>query len=463
MTSDPIPLCVDLDGTLIKTDLLWELLVRVLGRNPLNVFRVFGWALCGLARMKTELARRVDFDVSLLPYQTDFLEYLRAEHAKGRRLILVTASPRFLAEKVAAHLGFFTEVIATEGRTNLRCRQKARCLVERFGRGGFDYAGNSRADIPVWREARHVIVVGAPVAGFPNATVFRVPRTLWRGVFAALRVHQWAKNLIIFVPLLTAHHLHEPGLVLPAVWAFAAFSLCASALYVLNDLLDLEADRRHASRKNRPFASGALPIHYGLALVPVLLVAAAGVSSLLPVRFAGVLALYALLTTLYSFRVKRIALLDVFWLAGLYSIRLVAGHEATGIPYSAWLLVFSMFIFLSLALLKRFQELHVHGGQAHGRGYQADDLELISSLGAGSGYLSVIVLALYVNSEQVRALYQHPMRLLLICPLFLFWVSRVWLLAHRGELHDDPVWFALRDRASYLIAAVTLLIIWLAI
>jgi len=461
-SADAIPLCVDLDGTLIKTDLLWESALHLIARNPLWLFALPFWFLRGRACLKSEIARRVELNPAALPYHEEFVDFLREQHAHGRRLVLATASNHSLAECVATHLGLFAEVIASDHQTNLRSRAKATRLVERFGQRGFDYAGNSRADLPVWREARHIIVVGSARRDFPDAQVFPCERRTLYHLFCLLRPHQWAKNLIIFVPLLTAHRLDMPALLRAAALAFAAFSLCASGLYVLNDLLDLEADRRHASKQNRPFASGALPIPFGFFLVPLLLAGAAVFAAALPGRFALVISAYFSLTTAYSLWIKRLTLLDVFLLAGLYTIRLVAGHEATRVPYSAWLLVFSMFIFLSLALVKRFQELHTYNSHAHGRGYAPGDLELIASLGSSSGYLSVLVLALYVNSEQVRVLYHHPLRLLLICPLFLFWISRVWLLAHRGQIHDDPVLFALRDRMSYLVGLLTLLIIWLA-
>ncbi len=460
--AEAIPLCVDLDGTLIKTDLLWESALRLITRNPLYLFAILFWFLRGRAYLKSEIARRVELNPAALPYHDEFMHFLREQHAHGRRLVLATASNYSLAECVATHLGLFAEVIASDRQTNLRSRTKAARLIERFGHHGFDYAGNSGADLPVWREARQALVVGKARHDLPDAHVFPCERRLLHHLLRLLRPHQWAKNLIIFVPLLTAHQLDQSTNLRAAALAFAAFSLCASGLYVLNDLLDIEADRHHANKRNRPFASGALPIPLGFVLVPLLLTGAAAFAAALPGRFALAIAAYLGLTTAYSLWIKRVALLDVFLLAGLYTIRLVGGHEATRVSYSAWLLVFSMFIFLSLALVKRFQELHTYNSHAHGRGYAPSDLELIASLGSSSGYLSVLVLALYVNSEQVRVLYHHPLRLLLICPLFLFWISRVWLLAHRGGLHDDPVLFALRDRMSYLVALLTLLIIWLA-
>jgi 4-hydroxybenzoate polyprenyltransferase len=282
----------------------------------------------------------------------------------------------------------------------------------------------------------------------------------------AIRPHQWVKNLIIFVPLVTAHKLQEMTLCLQAAVAFVAFSLCASGVYVMNDLVDLEADRHHPGKKQRPFASGALPISVGFIVIPILLCAAAVLAFMLNPGFAAVVGIYFLLTTSYSWRLKQVSLLDVFCLAALYTIRLVAGHEATGVRYSFWLLLFSMFIFLSLALVKRFQELSAARQQTRvdikGRGYAASDLELVATLGASSGYLAVLVMALYVNSEDVLRLYRTPILLLLICPLLLFWISRVWLIAHRGQMHEDPIVFALKDRASYVIGFLALVVLWMA-
>jgi len=469
-TVDTIPLCVDLDGTLIRSDLLWESALRLLARQPLYLFALPFWLLRGRACLKSEIARRVELNAATLPYRSEFLDFLRAEHARGRHLVLATASNRQLAESVAAHLGLFAEVIASDHQNNLRAKAKAATLVKRFGSRGFDYAGNSAADEPVWREARQALVVGGAhrrllrrlSQAAEDCRVFASQRHPWRACLRLLRPHQWAKNIIVFAPLLTAHQLRNLPHLRAAALAFLAFSLCAAGLYVVNDLLDLESDRQHANKRHRPFATGELPIPLGVALVPLLLAAAIAVAAVLPWGFLGVLLAYLGMNAAYSLWVKRVVLLDVFWLAGLYTLRLIGGHEATHIPYSAWLLVFSMFLFLSLALVKRFQELRAYNAQAHGRDYRPEDIGLITSLGTSSGFLAVLVLALYVNSEQVRTLYRQPYLLLLICPLLLYWTSRVWLLTHRGQLHDDPVFFAVRDRVSYLIGGLTLLIIWMA-
>jgi 4-hydroxybenzoate polyprenyltransferase len=298
------------------------------------------------------------------------------------------------------------------------------------------------------------------------AGVFDRPQRPVAALLRAIRLHQWVKNLIIFVPVLTAHELLERTSMIHALSAFVAFSFCASAIYVLNDLLDLEADRRHPRKRNRPFAAGDLPIPVGLAIVPAGLLLSIAVAWPLSWGFFGVLGIYVLGATAYSLRIKQVVLLDVFFLAGLYAIRLIAGHVATGIRYSAWLLGFSLFIFLSLALVKRFTELAAlrlqNRESSHGRGYVAGDLELVATLGIVNGCLAALVVALYVSTQDALVLYRHPTRLLLICPLFLYWISRVWLLTHRGKMYDDPIVFALKDWVSYLVGALILGVLWLA-
>ncbi len=469
---EAVPLCVDLDGTLVRTDLLWESVAQLLKRRPFDLLFLPFWLLRGRAYLKRQIAGRTDVDPAHLPYHQEFVEFLRAENGRGRAIVLATASDDGPAQRIAKHVGLFREVVASNGATNMRGANKGRVLSEKFGRRGFDYAGNSSVDFAVWSEARQGIVVNAGEGVRRKAgTLTEVSRVFNpRGgglgaVIRELRPHQWVKNLIIFVPLVTSHRFVEATLVMKAVLGFIAFSLCASGVYVLNDVLDLEADRQHERKKRRPLASGDLPVSAGLVMIPALFALGAAAAAILPWSFFLVLGGYILLTTSYSWRLKKIALLDVFVLAGLYTIRLIAGHEATKIDYSFWLLAFSMFIFLSLALLKRYTEL-VGARQKDrpgpvGRGYVAGDLELVAMLGISSGFLSVLVMALYVKSPEV-GLYENPKLLLLMCPLLMFWVSRVWLLAHRGQMHDDPVVFALKDGVSYVIGALALVVLWLA-
>lgn len=467
-TKTDLPLCVDLDGTLIKTDLVWESLLRLLKQKPFCFFYIIGWWLRGRAYLKAQVAARVKLDVATLPYNGPFLDFLRAEKRRGRTIILATASDRLPAQQVADYVGVFDEVLASDGKTNLRARNKGAKLAEKFGDRGFDYAGNSTVDLPVWERAHQAVVVTGnqrliqrAEERAPLGHTFRPDQGWLNSLFRALRPHHWVKNLILFVPLVMAHRLFETRALWETVQGFMAFCLCASAVYVFNDLLDLEVDRHHPTKRLRPFAAGDLSAPFGLAMIPFLLAASAIFASQLPWRFGAVLAVYAVLTTSYSWRVKEIALLDVFCLAALYTIRLIAGHEAAVVRYSFWLLAFSMFLFLSLALVKRFTELGGAVEELKGRGYAFGDRELVATLGTTSGYLAVLVLALYVNNPE-PGLYVHPMRLLLICPLLLYWISRVWLLAHRGRMHEDPIVFALRDGTSYGIGALAMLVLWLA-
>ena len=474
-TAGPVqpPLAVDLDGTLIRTDMMWESLARLLREKPLAALAVPFWLLRGRAFLKQQLAARVCIDPASLPYHEDFLKWLKAQKQSGRRLVLATASDIKMAEPIAKHVGLFAEVMASDGMTNLRDQAKLDALTKKFGPRGFDYAGNSSVDLDVWKGSRQAIVVnaGENLAQKAGALTQVGPKFLSNGsplaaLLQCLRPHQWIKNLIILVPLLTAHKFGEPQMVANAGLALLAFCLCASSVYLFNDLLDLEADRLHPTKRERPFAAGRLPLQVGLFGAPLLVLAGLGVALSLSPAFAGVAGLYVALSTAYSWRIKQVALLDVFVLAGLYTLRLVAGHVATSIAWSAWLLVFSMFIFLSLALMKRFQELQAlrqqNGHAVKGRGYTAGDLELVTTLGLVSGFIAVLVLALYVNSEQVVKLYARPTLLLLVCPLLLYWISRVWFLTHRGQMHDDPTAFAFKDWVSYLIGALTLAVMWLA-
>jgi 4-hydroxybenzoate polyprenyltransferase/phosphoserine phosphatase len=464
---------VDLDGTLIYSDMLWESLARLLKQNFFYIFAVPVWLMSGRANLKRQVAARTAVNSALLPYNETFIEFLREEKARGRRILLVSASDRALVEKVAAQVGLFDEVLASNGETNLRSEAKRDALVKKFGQGGFDYAGNSHADLPVWAVTRKNIVVNAPAtlaARMRNegrvVAEFAGPPDRFQAAWKALRPHQWVKNIIIFVPLITAHKLRDITMVQSSLLAFAAFSLFASGVYILNDLFDLEADRQHPRKRHRPLASGRLYLPWAFTCAPLLLLVPTALSLIALPKFALVLLAYGVITTAYSLRLKEVAILDVFVLAGLYTLRLVAGHIATGIEFSSWLLGFSMFIFLSLAMMKRIQELQSLRERnltgIKGRGYVVGDLELVNTFGMTSGYLSVIVMALYVNSDQVSKLYHHPGLLLLICPLLMYWISRVWLITHRGQLQDDPVLFALKDVQSYVVGVLALLLVWLA-
>jgi 4-hydroxybenzoate polyprenyltransferase len=450
-----------------------ETVLALVKQNPLYLFVLPFWLMKGKAHFKHQIADRVEFDASLLPYHESFLDYLKAQRASGRSLILATSSNMKVAQAVAAYLELFDDVLASDTETNLTGWYKHERLKSVFGEKGFDYAGNSKVDLTIWPHAGEAILVN-PERGVRQAAerlarvtcIFEDQGSRLLGYLKAMRLHQWVKNLLVFLPLALAHQLHESALLGKAALGFLAFGLCASSVYLLNDLLDLPADRQHASKRHRPFASGSISIVHGAALVPGLIIAAIGVTLWLPTAFLGTLGLYYALTLAYSFRLKRMVLLDVLVLASLYTLRMMAGGAAVSVPLSFWLLAFSVFLFLSLALVKRYTELLplYKRSQTHvaGRGYQAADLETLAQFGITSGYMAVLVLALYVNSEAVKVLYAHPQIIWLICPLGLYLVSRIWLLARRGALHEDPVVFAIQDRQSQLLVVLGALLLWVA-
>lgn len=468
--ADPVPLCVDLDGTLTPVDTLHEALLDLARRHPGELPRLPGWIAAGKAAFKREVAARSAIDAASLPYREDLLAWLREQRDGGRRLVLATAAHRSIADAVAAHLGLFEAVIATDEGDNLAGDGKRRALVERYGERGYDYVGNEAADLAVWRSARRAIVVGdarLAAAAASVATVgpqFPSPSASPRLWIKAARLYQWVKNLLVFLPALLAHRIAEPAVLLDSLLAFVAFGLCASSVYLVNDLLDLSADRQHRRKRARPFASGRLSARSGVIAAGLLLLASAALALATGPAFAALLALYFAFTLAYSLRLKRAATVDVMTLAGLYTLRIVAGGAAAGVPVSFWLLAFSMFLFLSLAMAKRYAELHEAAssgiGGAAGRGYQPSDLPALLSLGTSAGYASVVIMALYINSPESLARYGDGGPLWLICPLLLYWVSRVWMLSARGRMTDDPIVFALTDRISLgLFAAMGLCVL----
>lgn len=464
------PLIVDLDGTLIHTDMLHESALRALRASPLGVLRIPLWLGQGKAVLKRHLANGSTFNPEALPYNLVLLDWLRQQKRAGRRLILCTASDQSIALAIAAHLDLFDEVMASDGVVNLAGENKAAALEARFGRAGFDYAGNSDADLHVWRRARRAVVVNAAPgltstarASFDVEQVFAPPArgfSAWRKV---LRVHQWLKNLLLFVPLAAAHMLSDAAAWQALLQAFIAFSLCASTVYIANDLLDLESDRLHPRKRLRPFASGAVPAWMGVATAPLMLVASFALAFHVGVGFAVTLAVYFVLTCVYSFLLKRLMLVDCLTLAVLYTLRIIAGAAAANNTLSFWLLAFSVFLFLSLAFVKRYAEMHdqrVSGKeQVHGRGYVTSDASLVQMLGVTAGYAAAVVLALYLNSEAVLLLYQTPEVVWGVVPVLLFWISWIWMKAHRGQMHDDPLVFAVKDRASLISGVVFALVL----
>lgn len=467
------PLVVDLDGTLIRSDLLIESFMLLIKQNPLNLFYVLLWLLKGKANLKAEIARRVDIPVELLPFNQELISYLKAEKAKGRMLLLATASHQRYAHSVAAHLGLFDDVLASDESRNLSGTVKRTALTERFGEKQYAYAGNAPVDLKVWDHCSSAVVVANDALRklaerhCPVEQQFTPPKTGVKVVLKALRVHQWVKNALIFVPLLTSHMLTNPDGLLHGVLAFFAFSFCASSVYFLNDLLDLNDDRRHSTKRNRPFAAGTMSLLAGIVGTPILLLLSAALCWFLPLEFVGVLAIYYVMTVAYSFKLKRVVMVDVITLAALYTIRIVAGAVAVSVTLSFWLLSFSVFVFLSLAIVKRYTELmklkDKSARKILGRGYQVEDLELLSSLGGSAGYISVLVLALYINSPEVKGLYSRPELMWPACMVMLYWVSRIWIIAHRGGMDDDPIVFALKDKSSIVCGGLIGLFMMLAV
>jgi 4-hydroxybenzoate polyprenyltransferase len=474
MNGNEIPLCIDLDGTLIHTDMLHESAVSALRNSPWTLFMALLSFLIGKgkAHLKKQLAQKIIFEPSTLPYHQNFLEWLKVKQSEGRRLILCTATDATIANRISDHLKLFDEVMASDGKTNLSKGNKAKALLERYGNKGYDYAGNSTDDLPVWAGARKSIVVSnsnSLASTVRKSTeidqIFGSPAVTWRILFKTFRLHQWLKNSLIFIPMIAAHQIHVWTNWITLGLAFLAFSLCASSVYIANDLLDLNSDRKHPRKRFRPFASGQLSIYWGFILFPALLFSSLAIGLHINSAFAAWLVIYFLITTIYSFRLKQLPLIDCLTLAGLYTLRIVAGAAALQLGLSFWLLAFSCFIFLSLAFLKRYAELRdqlsIGHIKAHGRGYYSDDANLIQTLGVSSGLLAVLVLAFYLNSAEVLRLYIQPTWIWGCLPIMLYWVSWMWLKAHRGEMHDDPLVFAVKDPSSIFAGLVFILFLLL--
>jgi 4-hydroxybenzoate polyprenyltransferase len=467
------PLCVDLDGTLVKSDTLVDSLLLLARSKPAELLHTPGWALKGKAHLKAQVTSLVSLNVEHLPYNRKLLEYLMVEHGAGRKLYLATGADGGIANRVAQHLGIFDGVLSSDGKTNLTGHNKLASFKARFEEG-FDYIGNARPDVPLLMAATEPMLANPDLSlrlllKKQKVAVTRVfiDRASSLKVFAkAVRVHQWAKNALIFLPLMLAHKF-RPGSILDAVLAFLSFSLCASATYIINDLLDIEADRQHPKKRARAFASGNLSAFSGVAISFTFLALAFGLAWMVPHAFLGWLGIYLVTTLAYSLALKRVVIVDVVILSALYTLRMLAGAAATHTEISPWLSAFSIFIFLSLAMVKRFSELQNlrSAGSAitNGRGYLLGDIEQVRAFGTSSAYASVVVFALYISSPEILALYRHAGRMWLMTPMMILWLSRVWLLASRGELDEDPVVFALTDRVSLLLGLAVVIIAILAL
>ena len=467
------PLCVDLDGTLISTDSNAESLVELLKKAPWKLLTAAAELTRGRPELKRYLAQHAPVDPASLPYREEVLEEIRQARDAGRRVLLVTASDQATADAVAGYLELFDEAIGSDGRNNLKAAKKAEYLASRFGAGGFQYLGDSSADLPVWQAANEASMV-CPSASTQRAAEQQVPRTRvlrerpskLRAVIKELRPHQWAKNTLLFVPLYFSHQYTDLSLVFAAVMAFFSFSLCASSIYVLNDLADLPSDRQHRSKRTRPLAAGTLAIHEGLALSALAFALSVTLAFVLVnPKFIWVLLGYVALTTAYTFVLKQRMIVDVLTLASLFTYRVVAGGVAVDVRLSPWLLAFSIFFFTSLAFVKRYSELiqtkAVGGASLKGRNYVPADMPVIISAGPAAGFLAVLVFALYINTPAIIATYPQQQILWGICLVLVYWIMRIWFLAARNQMHDDPVLFAVKDKTS-LVAGMIVVVLLLA-
>jgi len=470
---DRLPVAVDLDDTLLRTDSFIESTFVLARTKPMYLFELPLWWLKGTAQCKRLLASAAIPDVHLLPYHADVLTFLREQKALGRPIILAAAADEGLAREINRDSGLFDEILASDGRVNLSGKRKRDRLIGRFGERGFDYVGSRPGDFPVWSVARRALLVSPSsrlerkvAAVTPIERVFREPKTGFLDYLHALRVHHWIKNCLVFMPLVLAHRFFEFELLGRVALAFVAFNLCASGVYLLNDLMDLPADRRHPKKRERRLASGRIRLAHALLLMPLLFLGAFGIAWHLSLGCAAVLAVYVLLMVKYSMKLKDIPIVDVFVLASGYALRVAAGAVAAGVRLSAWLLTFCVFLFLSLSLIKRCSELvlaELAPGPSHARGYAGGDKVWLVAQGIASGYLSVLVLALYTNSDISQRMYARHEFFWGVCLLLLYWVSYLWMMAIRGRIHDDPVIFALHDRVSQWTIAIAALFALMAV
>mgnify|MGYP001316930981 CR=1 FL=1 len=451
-------LAVDLDGTLLRSDLLFESVCYKLSMSFFYLFQIIKWLFSGKANLKARLADGFEFDPALLPFRRSVIDFIEQGRNNGAHTVLISASNEHLVSKIAEFLECFDEAFGSDDKINLKGVNKAKFLVDRYGVNGFDYIGDSIADIPVWKEADKVLIAGASKRVIEKVSnifsyheCIEEPLNSKTSYVKILRPHQWLKNLLVFAPLIAAHSIELEDWFAGFI-GFIAFNLIASSVYILNDLLDLAADRQHPRKSIRPFAAGDVPIKFGLLTMPLLIVLGAIVASYLPLKFALILVAYYIITLLYSFFLKRRVLVDIFTLTGLYTLRVVAGASATGLILSPWIVAFCLFLFLALAAIKRQTELvsNLSLGQlgSVGRDYKVDDLLIIVMIALSSGCISVLVFALYINSPAVISLYSSPWFLWGACPILLYWIIRLVLLAHRGDMHDDPVIFATKDKVS---------------
>ncbi|GAB1370577.1 UbiA family prenyltransferase [Candidatus Kapaibacterium sp.] len=464
-----IPLCVDLDGTLTKSDLLFESIIYLLKKNLFFIFIIPFWLFKGKYFTKFKLLEYVIINVKSLPFNQEILNYIMLEKSKGRKIVLVTATAKPLADLVAEYLKIFDDVISSCSNINLLGIEKAEMLNKIFGAKQFDYIGDSVKDVPVWFSARKSYLVDINNKLFSKLKsqvtfdkVFNSEQNSWSVFISQIRIHQWTKNLIIFIPMILAHTLELDG-IYQTIFGFFALCMVASTIYLINDLADIESDRNHSSKKNRPIASGKLKISSAFKLIPILIVFGFGLAFFTSsIDFMFLLGIYFLTSLAYSFYLKKLYLIDIIILSFLYTLRLLAGGVISETTISPWLFSFSLFIFLSLGALKRYTELKGLDpkkiNKTRGRDYFIEDIPLILTLGISSGIMSTLILALYINNPAVVELYIKPELLFLIIPVLFHWILRLWFIAHRGNMNDDPIIFAIKDKSSYISLLIIIVI-----
>jgi 4-hydroxybenzoate polyprenyltransferase/phosphoserine phosphatase len=467
----PPTLVVDLDGTLTATDTLVECYVRLARQQPLAAITALRWLLQGRAVFKRRVFEAGRLDAGCLPWREEVVAWLREQKAGGRRIVLATAADQSIADAVAGAVGVFDAAYGSNGQINLKGAAKRDHILHREG-ADFVYVGDSRADLPVWQAARAAVLVDVS-SGLAAQVRARTPVERefagmpgdWRVWLRALRVHQWLKNVLVFVPLFTSFSFWDLGAVAAALLAFVAFGLMASGTYVFNDLWDLDSDRQHPRKRRRPFASGALPIAQGVLVALIMMAAALSVATLVSGQFLAVLCIYLVATTSYSLVLKRYVLMDVMMLASLYTLRVLAGAVAIGVDLTPWLLSFSMFVFLSLALVKRCAELVAFKRDgldaSQGRDYRVGDLVVLWPLGASASMAAVVVFGLFVSTADSAGRYGNAQLLWLVGVGLMYWLGRLWIKTARGEMDDDPIVFTLRDfgTRSVLLAMMALTVV----
>ena len=473
--SKEIALFVDLDGTLVATDTLLESVVLLLKAYPLKIFSLIIWSFRGKAFFKDRVSKYKIPQADLLPYREEVLDYIKKEKGKGRKVYLLTAANQKIADKVANHLGCFAGVFGSNNKINLSGEQKLKTIYRIIGDTQFDYIGNSKADLPIWGKSNNIMLVNPKTViknkFKQNDSVKLIStnrnKTKIKTLIEGIRVHQWAKNSLLFLPVIMAHQFTNVNMLVAVLWAFTSFSFCASAVYILNDLLDIETDRKHPIKKNRPLASGLMSIETAAALIFLFLLISVFIAiKMLSTAFLIILIVYMISTTAYSIILKQIMLIDVIVLGGLYTLRITAGSIASSVDVSSWLLVFSMFFFLSLAFMKRYADLILmkqnNNEEIAGRGYHVDDLDLVQKSGITSGFVAMLVLALYINSEHVIELYKSPILIWFMIPVLFYWLMRMWMVTNRGEMTGDPINYAIRDRTTYVAMIIIGIVMLLA-